>query len=77
MHGYRLSLAACERMLASSPRMPVEERRKVTGLHPDRAPTIVAGAAILTESIRAFGLERVEVTEADILHGAALDGGKA
>jgi exopolyphosphatase/guanosine-5'-triphosphate,3'-diphosphate pyrophosphatase len=45
----------------------------VPGLHPDRAPTIVAGATILVESMKLFGLESVEVSEADILHGAALD----
>jgi exopolyphosphatase/guanosine-5'-triphosphate,3'-diphosphate pyrophosphatase len=45
----------------------------VTGLHPDRAPTIVAGAAILVESMLLFGVDSVEVSEADILHGAALD----
>jgi hypothetical protein len=33
----------------------------------------VAGAAILVESMRVFGLDSVEVSEADILHGAALD----
>ena len=43
------------------------------GLLPDRAPTIVAGAVILVESMRAFGLELVEVSEADILHGTAMD----
>ena len=74
MHGYRLALAACERMLAPcSAALPLDERREVPGLHPDRAPTIVAGAAILVESMRAFGLDDVEVSEADILHGAALD----
>jgi exopolyphosphatase / guanosine-5'-triphosphate,3'-diphosphate pyrophosphatase len=41
-------------------------------LHPDRAPTIVAGAVILTESIRSLDLSEVEVSERDILHGAAL-----
>ena len=50
----------------------VEERRGVPGLHPDRAPTIVAGALILTESIRSLGLSEVEVSDRDILHGAAL-----
>ncbi len=71
--GYRLALGDCERMLARLAAMPLEQRRDVTGLHPDRAPTIVAGAAILVESMRAFGLEYVEISEADILHGLALD----
>jgi exopolyphosphatase/guanosine-5'-triphosphate,3'-diphosphate pyrophosphatase len=75
IHGYRLSLASCERMVAMLARMPLEERRRVPGLHPDRAPTIVAGAVILTESIRALGLAEIEVSEADILHGAALSAG--
>jgi exopolyphosphatase / guanosine-5'-triphosphate,3'-diphosphate pyrophosphatase len=72
-HGYRLSLATCERLVASLAGMPLEERRRVDGLHPDRAPTIVAGAVILTESIRTLGLREVEVSVADILHGAALN----
>ncbi|MDQ3644063.1 MAG: Ppx/GppA family phosphatase [Actinomycetota bacterium] len=71
--GYRLMLAECERMLARLAAMPLDQRREVAGLHPDRAPTIVAGATILVESMRAFGLEHVEVGEADILHGVALD----
>jgi exopolyphosphatase / guanosine-5'-triphosphate,3'-diphosphate pyrophosphatase len=72
VHGYRLSLAACERMVSMLAAMTVEERRHVEGLHPDRAPTIVAGAVILTESIRGLGLDEVEVSAWDILHGAAL-----
>ena len=71
LHGYRLSLASCERISAMLAGMAVEERRKVDGLHPDRAPTIVAGAVILTESIRALGLREVEISDRDILHGAA------
>jgi exopolyphosphatase/guanosine-5'-triphosphate,3'-diphosphate pyrophosphatase len=72
VHGYRLSLASCERIAAMLAGKNVKERRKVDGLHPDRAPTIVAGAVILTESIRALGLQEVEVSDRDILHGAAL-----
>ena len=72
IHGYRLSLAACERMVAMLAAMSLEERRQVKGLDPDRAPTIVAGAVILTESMRALGLAEIEVSERDILHGAAL-----
>ena len=74
-HGYRMNLATCERIVAMLAGMPLDERRSVKGLHPDRAPTIVAGAVILTESIRALGLAEIEVSEADILHGAALSAG--
>jgi exopolyphosphatase / guanosine-5'-triphosphate,3'-diphosphate pyrophosphatase len=77
VHGYELSLAACERLLAMLAALPLEERRRLKGLDPDRAPTIVAGAAILLESLRSFGLDGVEISEADILHGAALDAGGA
>ncbi len=73
VHGYALDLAACERMLAMLAALPVEQRREVTGLHPDRAPTIVAGVAILVVAMTTFELEAIEVSEADILHGAALD----
>jgi exopolyphosphatase / guanosine-5'-triphosphate,3'-diphosphate pyrophosphatase len=73
VHGYRLLIEACDRMLGELAAIPVDERRQVVGLHPDRAPTIVAGAAILLESMRVFGLASIEVSEADILHGAALD----
>jgi exopolyphosphatase / guanosine-5'-triphosphate,3'-diphosphate pyrophosphatase len=72
VHGYRVSLAAAERIQAMLAALPVEERRGVTGLHPDRAPTIVAGVTILVESIRSFGLAEIEVSEADILQGAAM-----
>jgi exopolyphosphatase / guanosine-5'-triphosphate,3'-diphosphate pyrophosphatase len=71
VHGYRLNLGACERIMAMLAGMPLEDRRNVKGLHPDRAPTIVAGAVILTESVRTLGLDEVEISDRDLLHGAA------
>ena len=59
-------------MLALLAELPLDRRREVKGLHPDRAPTIVAGVVILVEAMRACGLEFVETSEADLLHGAAL-----
>jgi exopolyphosphatase/guanosine-5'-triphosphate,3'-diphosphate pyrophosphatase len=53
------------------------ERREVTGLHPDRAPTIVAGVVILIEAMRAFELTDVVASEHDILHGAAIQAAQA
>jgi len=72
VHGYPLELSACERMLEMLASLPEQERREVVGLHPDRAPTIVAGVVILVEAMKAFGLEKIEVGEHDILYGAAL-----
>ena len=72
VHGYRLGAEDCERLLARLAELTVAQRRDVPGLHPDRAPTIDAGAGILLESMRACGLDEIEVSENDILHGAAL-----
>ena len=52
--------------------LTLAERRRVRGLHPERAPTIVAGAIILLETLALFGLDEVEVSEHDILRGAML-----
>ncbi|MEJ7718664.1 MAG: hypothetical protein WKF31_12135 [Thermoleophilaceae bacterium] len=71
--GYLLELGACEHMLAMLATKTLDERREVSGLHPGRAPTIVAGAVILVEAMRAFALDAVRVSEADLLHGAALE----
>jgi len=72
VHGYVLSAAACVEQLALLAALPLDRRRKVTGLHPDRAATIVAGVVILLEVLRLFDLDAVEVSEHDILRGAAL-----
>jgi exopolyphosphatase/guanosine-5'-triphosphate,3'-diphosphate pyrophosphatase len=55
----------------------LEERLEVTGLHRGRAPTIVAGVVILIQVMRAFGLTEIEVSEDDILYGAALEAAAA
>jgi exopolyphosphatase / guanosine-5'-triphosphate,3'-diphosphate pyrophosphatase len=73
VHGYLLELAECELLLARLAQLPLARRRAVRGLHPDRAPTIVAGAVIVSQVLRAFGLAGVEVSEHDLLHGVALE----
>ena len=72
VHGYVLELERVRAILERIASVPLAERRDTPGLDPDRAPTIVAGAAILVVAMEAFGLERVEASETDILHGAAL-----
>ncbi|HEY0632208.1 MAG TPA: Ppx/GppA phosphatase family protein [Thermoleophilaceae bacterium] len=77
VHGHVMALDSVRRMLDHLASVPLEERRRTRGLDPDRAPTIVAGAAILVEVMEAFGLGEVEASERDILHGAALFAGLA
>jgi exopolyphosphatase/guanosine-5'-triphosphate,3'-diphosphate pyrophosphatase len=72
VQGYLLGRDECDRLLARLAALPLAERRQVPGLHPDRAPTIVAGATILVEIMLLFALDRIEVSEHDILRGAAL-----
>ena len=72
IHGHVLKLRSIQRMLSLLASTPLERRREIPGLHADRAPTIVAGVVILVEAMRAFELERITVSEHDILYGAAI-----
>jgi exopolyphosphatase / guanosine-5'-triphosphate,3'-diphosphate pyrophosphatase len=74
VHGYKLPLESIQRMFSELAAMPLAERLEVRGLHAGRAPTIVAGVVILIQVMRAFGLSEIEVSEHDILWGAALAG---
>jgi exopolyphosphatase/guanosine-5'-triphosphate,3'-diphosphate pyrophosphatase len=73
VEGHRLSLATLEAMLARLAALPLEARREVPGLDPHRAPTIVAGVIVLTRTLAVFGLDEVEVSDRDILWGAAIE----
>jgi exopolyphosphatase/guanosine-5'-triphosphate,3'-diphosphate pyrophosphatase len=72
VHGHTLSLTAIQRMLSRLASAPLSERVRIPGMHPDRAPPIVAGVVILVETMRAFELERIGVSEHDILYGTAI-----
>jgi exopolyphosphatase/guanosine-5'-triphosphate,3'-diphosphate pyrophosphatase len=73
VHGHLLGDAAVKEQLERLAALPLAERRRVPGLEPERAPVIVAGAVILREVMRHFGLRAIEASERDILHGAALE----
>jgi exopolyphosphatase / guanosine-5'-triphosphate,3'-diphosphate pyrophosphatase len=72
VHGHTLTLVSIQHLLSQLASAPLSKRAKIPGLHPDRAPNIVAGVVILVEAMRAFDLERIEVSEHDILYGTAL-----
>jgi exopolyphosphatase / guanosine-5'-triphosphate,3'-diphosphate pyrophosphatase len=72
VHGFVLEAAEIGRLRDRLAALTLRERERVRGLDPARAPTIVAGALILGEAMALFGLDRVQVSEHDILRGAAL-----
>jgi exopolyphosphatase/guanosine-5'-triphosphate,3'-diphosphate pyrophosphatase len=73
VHGYQLSRAAAERQLERLASLPLAERRELPGLEPERAPVIVGGALIVCNVLDRYGLQGLEVSERDLLHGAALE----
>ena len=73
VQGHLLTIGACAAMRDRLAAMTEADRREVRGLHPDRAPTIVAGTVMLIEALGLFGLQETEVSDQDILHGAALE----
>ena len=72
VHGAQVSADRSREILAQIAALPLEQRKSVAGLHPDRAATAVAGAVILCEVLAAFGLDSFEASEHDILRGEAL-----
>src|SRR4029077_12008971 len=72
VHGYALTLDTVDALRDRLAALDEAARRAVIGLNPDRAPTIVAGMVVLGEAMRAFALDRVDVSEHDILYGGAL-----
>ncbi len=72
VHGHTLNLPSIQRLLSQLASVPLSKRAEITGMHPDRAPNIVAGVVILIETMRAFALEEIEVSEHDILYGASI-----
>ena len=71
-HGHRLSARAARQALEHVASLPLAEREQVAGLHPERAPVIVAGLVVLCVALAHYRLTTIEVSERDLLHGAAL-----
>jgi exopolyphosphatase/guanosine-5'-triphosphate,3'-diphosphate pyrophosphatase len=72
VHGHVLTRDGAYAQLERLAALPLEERRRVPALEPERAPVIVAGAAILVAILDTYGLGAIRVSERDILDGAAL-----
>jgi exopolyphosphatase / guanosine-5'-triphosphate,3'-diphosphate pyrophosphatase len=72
VHGFDLTASALDDQVGRLASVPLAERRELQPLDPERAPVIVAGAVIAREVLAFFGLSQLEISERDILDGAAL-----
>jgi exopolyphosphatase / guanosine-5'-triphosphate,3'-diphosphate pyrophosphatase len=72
VHGHVLTRDGARAQLERLAALPLDERRRVRALDPERAPVIVAGGAILVAILEGYGLESIRVSERDLLDGAAL-----
>jgi exopolyphosphatase / guanosine-5'-triphosphate,3'-diphosphate pyrophosphatase len=72
VHGHRLTRASARGQRDRLAGMSVAERRGLPAMEPERAPVIVAGAAILLAVLDAYALESIDVSEHDLLDGVAL-----
>jgi exopolyphosphatase/guanosine-5'-triphosphate,3'-diphosphate pyrophosphatase len=70
-HGHRIPLVSVEAQLERLAAMTTAQRLLTPGIEPGRAPVIVAGIVVLREVMTAYRLDEIEVSERDILHGAA------
>jgi exopolyphosphatase/guanosine-5'-triphosphate,3'-diphosphate pyrophosphatase len=73
VHGFELSGADISDEVELLAALPLERRRRVVGVHPQRAGVIVAGALILETVLALAGLDSMVVSEHDILYGILLD----
>ncbi|HHV34520.1 MAG TPA: Ppx/GppA family phosphatase [Syntrophomonadaceae bacterium] len=69
IQGYLLSKQAVERIMLSLAVKNSEERKKVSGLLPERADIIIAGTTILWAILAYLDAPEITVSEADLLHG--------
>jgi exopolyphosphatase/guanosine-5'-triphosphate,3'-diphosphate pyrophosphatase len=69
VHGFCLSSRDVAVILKKLAGMELAERRNVAGLQPERADIIVAGVNIVMVVMEGLGIDRLVVSECDLLHG--------
>ncbi len=73
VHGQELTQAQVVQMLTGLRRMTLDERRTVPGLPEHRADIIVAGALVVAEVMRTFGVNTLMVNAKGVREGLLLD----
>ena len=73
VHSYRLTLDKVRELMSVLQVTPVEERKNIPGLQPERVDIIEAGTNIIAAIMEYLQIDSLEVSEADILYGLALE----
>jgi exopolyphosphatase/guanosine-5'-triphosphate,3'-diphosphate pyrophosphatase len=71
VHAHRLTRDAARAQRDRLASLSVDERKALPAMEPQRAPVILAGAAILVAVLDRYALDAIEVSERDILDGIA------
>jgi exopolyphosphatase/guanosine-5'-triphosphate,3'-diphosphate pyrophosphatase len=69
---YAMGRAEVRRLLDRLRESPLEARRQIPGLHPDRADIILAGAAVVSRLAKRLGTQRILVNDRGIRDGVLL-----
>jgi exopolyphosphatase / guanosine-5'-triphosphate,3'-diphosphate pyrophosphatase len=72
VHGASITTQQLDQIFELLSTFPLEQRKKVCGLQPQRAAVIVGGTLILQEVLRAANLDSFTASESDILQGIIL-----
>lgn len=73
IHGSEVTAAEVSDLVSRLAELTVEETAALPGLHPKRAPVILAGAMVASAVMETVGLETTIVSERDTLDGAAAE----
>lgn len=73
VHGYILKYTQIEGIFLELVQASYEERRKMPGLQPERADIIVAGTQIALTILSSLESDLLQVSEADLMYGLALN----
>lgn len=72
VHGFDLSARQVEKTLSLLSALPLEKRRCLPGLQPERADIIIAGVRIVKQILLYLDLPGLKVSEADLMYGLAI-----
>ncbi len=73
IRGLKLSSGEVDRQIEIFRSLPLMERRKLLGLHPERAPVILAGACVVRAIMTALEKEELSLSDLALRHGLFLD----